>query len=94
MNKAEEIFMDLMEATYEKGENISDENVLNKYAEKYGIKNWNTQENIDEVHKDFEVTKNKYKMNDVPYYIFNNTIKIYGSETPEVFDDAFEECNN
>ena len=94
VNKAEEIFMDLMEATYEKGENISDENVLNKYAEKYGIKNWNTKENIDEVHKDFEVTKNKYKMKDVPYYIFNNTIKIYGSQTPEYFDDAFEECKN
>ena len=92
--KAEEIFMDLMEATYEKGENISDEKVLNEYAEKYGIKNWNTKENIEEVHKDFEVTKNKYKMNDVPYYIFNNTIKIYGSQTPEYFDDAFEECFN
>jgi len=94
VKKAEGLFMDLMEATYEKGENISDENVLNVYAEKYGIKNWNTKENIDEVHKDFEVTKNKYKMNDVPYYIFNNTIKIYGSQTPEYFDDAFEECNN
>ena len=60
--KAEEIFMDLMEATYEKGENISDEKVLNEYADKYGIKNWNTKENIEEVHKDFEVTKTKYKM--------------------------------
>ena len=33
-------------------------------------------------------------MNDVPYYIFNDTIKIYGSQTPEYFDDAFEECNS
>jgi predicted DsbA family dithiol-disulfide isomerase len=32
-------------------------------------------------------------MNDVPYYIFNNVLKIYGSQTPEVFDDAFDECN-
>ena len=78
--------MDLMEATYEKGENISDENVLNKYAEKYGIKNWNMKENIEEVYKDFEVTKNKYKIDDVPYYIFNNNIKIYGLQTPEYFD--------
>ena len=93
VNKASEVYMALFESTYEKGENISDENVLNKIAENFGIKNWNTKENIEEVYKDFELSKTKYKMNDVPYYIFNNVLKIYGSQTPEVFDDAFDECN-
>ena len=94
VNKASEVYMALFESTYEKGENISDENVLNKIAENFGIKNWNTKENIEEVYKDFELSKTKYKMNDVPYYIFNKTIKIYGTQTPEYFDDAFDECNN
>ena len=41
-----------------------------------------------------DVIYNDYKINDFPYYIFNKTIKIYGTQTPEYFDDAFDECNN
>ena len=33
-------------------------------------------------------------MNDVPYYIFNNIINIYSSQTHEVFDDAFDKYKN
>ena len=42
------------------------------------------KKNIEEVYKDFEFSKIKYKMIDLSYYIFNNIINIYSSQTHEV----------
>ena len=93
-NKADKIFEELLAETFDGGKNFSNIDELNVIAEKYGIKNWNTEENREKAQNEFKECKEKYKIKSVPFYIFNKNLKIDGSGTPEDFDDAFDTLVN
>ena len=89
--KGNEVLEEIFKYCYEMGENVSLENTLNKIGNKFGIKDWNNEENMKLVLKDEKIGKNKYGIDGVPYFIFPNDEVIEGASKPESFINALIE---
>ena len=73
---------------YEMGENISKEKTLNEIGNKFGINDWNNDENLKLVLLDEKKGKKQYGINGVPFFIFPNDEVIEGAAKPEIFLQA------
>lgn len=85
IGKQSEIIEDIFKAQYEEGQNVSSEDVLNKIAEKYNIKNWNNEANLKDVEESDKDAKNKRDIHSVPYFVFEDGTVINGSGSPDKF---------
>ena len=88
INKGNEVLDEIFNYCYELGKNVSLESTLNEIGNKYGIKNWNTQENLKIVVNDEKIGKKKYGIGAVPYFIFPNDEVVEGAASPEEFLNA------
>ena len=92
MGKCNEVVEDLFLSLYEQGKNVSIESTLNEVANKYGITDWNTEENLKLAKDDEKIGKKKYGIKEVPYFIFPNDEVVEGSSDPETFLKALEQA--
>ena len=83
-----EVLEELFKYCYEMGKNVSLENTLNEIGNKFGINNWNNDENLKLVLKDEKIGKNKYGIGGVPFFIFPNDEVIEGAVQIETFLNA------
>ena len=83
-----EVLDEIFKYCYELGKNVSDERILNEIANKFGITNWNNDENLEMVKKDEMIGKKKYGIGAVPYFIFPNDEVVEGASSPETFLNA------
>ena len=90
IGKCNEVVDELFLSLYEQGKNVSTESTLNEVANKFGISNWNTEENLKTAKNDENVGKKQYGIKSVPYYIFPNDEVVEGSSDPETFMKALE----
>ena len=74
------------------GKNVSLENTLNEIGKKYGIEEWNNDENLKKVLKDEKIGKNQYGIGGVPFFIFPNDEVVEGAAKPEIFLNALEQA--
>ena len=79
---------------YEMGKNVSDENILNEIGNKFGINNWNNDENLKMVMKDEKIGKNQYGIGGVPFFIFPNDEVIEGAANIDTFLNALIQAIN
>ena len=86
--KSCEVLDEIFKYCYEFGKNVSDESILNEIANKFGINNWNKDENLNIVKKDEKIGKKKYGISAVPYFIFPNDEVVEGTSSPETFLNA------
>ena len=86
--KGNEVLEEILKYCYEMGNNVSDENTLNEIGKKFGIEEWNNDENLKKVLKDEKTGKNQYGIGGVPFFIFPNDEVIEGAAKPEVFLNA------
>ena len=77
---------------YEQGKNVSIESTINEIAEKFGIKNWNTEENLKAAKNDELIGKKQYGIKTVPFFIFPDDEVVEGSSDPETFLKALEKA--
>ena len=92
IGKSNEVVDDLFLALYEQGKNVSDENTLNEIANKFGITNWNTEDNLKTAKNDELIGKKTYGIKSVPYFIFPDDEVVEGSSDPETFLKALEKA--
>ena len=85
VGKGSEVLDEIFYYCYELGKNVSLESTLNEIASKFGISNWNTDENLNLVKKDEIIGKKKYGIGAVPYFIFPNDEVVEGASSPENF---------
>ena len=88
LGKGTEVLDEIFKYCYELGKNVSDESILNEIANKFGINNWNNDENLKTVKKDEMIGKKKYGIGAVPYFIFPNDEVVEGASSPETFLNA------
>ena len=88
VGKAGDVLDEIFKNCYELGKNVSLESSLNEIANKFGIANWNTEENLNLVKKDEIIGKKKYGIGAVPYFIFPNDEVVEGASSPETFLNA------
>ena len=88
IGKGNEVLEEIFKYCYEMGKNASDENTLNEIGKKFGIEEWNNDENLKKVLKDEKIEKNQYCIGGVPFFIFPNDEVIEGAAKPEVFLNA------
>ena len=62
IGKGNEVLEEIFKYCYELGKNVSDENILNEIANKYGINNWNTDENLKLVKNDEIIGKKNMEL--------------------------------
>ena len=86
--KGNEVLEEIFKYCYEMGKNVSSENVLNEIGKKFGIEEWNNDENLKKVLKDEKIGKNQYGISGVPFFIFPNDEVVEGAAKPEVFLNA------
>ena len=65
---------------------------ITEVANKYGITDWNTEENLKLAKDDEKIGKKKYGIKEVPYFIFPNDEVVEGSSDPETFLKALEQA--
>ena len=70
------------------GKNVSIESTLDEIGNKFGIKNWNNDENLKLVLKDEKIGKNHYGIGGVPFFIFPNDEVIEGAAEDKTFLNA------
>ncbi len=68
------------------------ENTLNEIGKKYGIEEWNNDENLKKVLKDEKIGKNQYGIGGVPFFIFPNDEVVEGAAKPEIFLNALKQA--
>ena len=86
--KGNEVLEELFKYCYEMGKNVSMENTLDEIGDKYGIKNWNNDENLKMVLKDEKIGKKQYGIEGVPFFIFPNDEVIEGAADINKFLNA------
>ena len=86
--KGNEVLEELFKYCYEMGKNVSMENILDEIGNKFGIKNWNNDENLKLVLKDEKIGKNHYGIGGVPFFIFPNDEVIEGAAEDKTFLNA------
>ncbi len=92
VGKGNEIVEELFLALYEQGKNVSIESTLNEIANKFGITNWNTEENLKAAKNDELIGKKQYGIKSVPYFIFPDDEVVEGSSDPDTFLKALEKA--
>ena len=88
VGKGNEVLEEIFEYCYELGKNVSLESTLDEIANKYGIKNWNTEENLKSVMIDEKIGKKNYGIGGVPFFIFPNDEVVEGAASPQTFLNA------
>ena len=88
IGKGEEVLDEIFNQCYEEGQNVSLEDTLNKIADKFGIKEWNTKENQKSVVRDDQTGKRAYDIHGVPYFIIGKYV-LEGAQPPKAFLSAF-----
>ena len=86
--KGNEVLEELFKYCYEMGKNVSMENILDEIGNKFGIKNWNNDENLKLVLKDEKIGKKQYGIEGVPFFIFPNDEVIEGAADINKFLNA------
>ena len=86
--KGIEVLEEIFKYCYELGKNVSLESTLNEIGDKFGLKNWNTEENLKSVINDEKIGKKKYGIGGVPFFIFPNDEVVEGAASPETFLNA------
>ena len=86
--KGNEVLEELFKYCYEMGKNVSMENILDEIGNKFGIKNWNNDENLKLVLKDEKLGKKQYGIEGVPFFIFPNDEVIEGAADINKFLNA------
>ena len=86
--KGNEVLDEIFKYCYEMGKNISIESTLDEIGNKFGIKNWNNDENLKLVLKDEKIGKNHYGIGGVPFFIFPNDEVIEGAAEDKTFLNA------
>jgi predicted DsbA family dithiol-disulfide isomerase len=86
--KGNEVLDELFKYCYEMGKNVSIESTLDEIGNKFGIKNWNNDENLKLVLKDEKIGKNHYGIGGVPFFIFPNDEVIEGAAEDKTFLNA------
>ena len=92
--KGNEVLEEIFKYCYEMGKNVSDENILNEIGNKFGINNWNNDENLKIVMKDEKIGKNQYGIGGVPFFIFPNDEVIEGASNIDTFLNALIQAIN
>ena len=87
-NVGNEVLDEIFKYCYELGKNVSLESTLNEIGNKFGITNWNNEENLKMVMKDEKIGKNQYGIGGVPYFIFPNDEVVEGAANPQTFLNA------
>ena len=86
--KGNEVLDEIFKYCYEMGKNVSIESTLDEIGNKFGIKNWNNDENLKLVLKDEKIGKNHYGIGGVPFFIFPNDEVIEGAAEDKTFFNA------
>lgn len=86
--KGNEVLDEIFKYCYEMGKNVSIESTLDEIGNKFGIKNWNNDENLKLVLKDEKIGKNQYGIGGVPFFIFPNDEVIEGAAEDKTFLNA------
>ena len=86
--KGNEVLDEIFKYCYEMGKNVSIESTLDEIGNKFGIKNWNNDENLKLVLKDEKIGKNHYGIGGVPFFIFPNDEVIEGAAEDKTFLNA------
>ena len=86
--KGNEVLEEVFKYCYEMGKNVSQEKTLNEIGNKFGITDWNNDENLKLVLLDEKKGKKQYGINGVPFFIFPNNEVIEGAAKPEMFLQA------
>ena len=86
--KGNEVLDEIFKYCYEMGKNVSIERTLDEIGNKFGIKNWNNDENLKLVLKDEKIGKNHYGIGGVPFFIFPNDEVIEGAAEDKTFLNA------
>ena len=86
--KGNEVLEEIFKYCYEMGKNVSIESTLNEIGNKFGINDWNNDENLKLVLLDEKKGKKQYGINGVPFFIFPNDEVIEGAAKPEMFLQA------
>ena len=86
-NKSEEILKECFMLTYENGENVSLENVVNKIATKFNISDWNNKDIEKEVLEEDMIAKDNYGIGGVPLFKFEDGSILEGAQRPKIFED-------
>ena len=92
--KGNEVLEEIFKYCYEMGKNVSDEHILNEIGNKFGIINWNNDENLKMVMKDDKIGKNQYGIGGVPFFIFPNDEVIEGAANIDTFLNALIQAIN
>ena len=90
--KGNEVLEEIFKYCYENGKNVSLENTLNEIGKKYGIEEWNNDENLKKVLKDEKIGKNQFGIGGVPFFIFPNDEVVEGAAKPEIFLNALKQA--
>ena len=85
-NKSEEILKECFLLTYEKGENVSLESVINKLGNKFNISDWNNKNVEKEVLEEDMIAKDNYGIGGVPLFKFEDGSILEGAQQPKVFE--------
>ena len=86
--KGNEVLDEIFKYCYEMGKNVSIESTLDEIGNKFGIKNWNNDENLKLILKDEKIGKNHYGIGGVPFFIFPNDEVIEGAAEDKTFLNA------
>ena len=86
--KGNEVLDEIFKYCYEMGKNVSIESTLDEIGNKFGIKNWNNDENLKLILKDEKIGKNQYGIGGVPFFIFPNDEVIEGAAEDKTFLNA------
>ena len=92
VGKSNEIVEELFLSQYEQGKNVSIESTLNEIANKYGIINWNTEENLKTAKDDDKIGRKKYGIKSVPFFIFPEDEVIVDNFDIETYKNALEQA--
>ena len=92
VGKVHEIVEELFLSAYEKGKNVSIESTLNEIAEKYGITDWNNEENLKVALEDDKIGKKKYSITSVPFFILPEDEVIVDNFDLETYKEALEKA--
>ena len=92
VGKCNEVVEELFLSEYELGKNVSIESTLNEIANKYGITNWNTEENLKTAKEDDKIGRKRYSITSVPFFLFPNDEVIVDNFDLDTYKETLEQA--
>ena len=92
VGKSLEILDELFLMQYEQGKNVSIESTLNEVANKHGISNWNTEENLKTAKEDDKIGRKRYSITSVPFFLFPGDEAIVDDFNIETYKNTLEQA--